>query len=109
MRQKIPGFFLLLLWIFATNGCRTATNMIPIVGPIITSVQMENALQKQKEISHIHSDITKNVDLPEWRRQRENITMAQGDRVFDKTFLAHSNFKSRIWSERPGILLLMEP
>jgi hypothetical protein len=43
-------------------------------------------LEKMQERQRLMQDVMKNPDTPEWHDQRQKIVMAQGDRVFDKSF-----------------------
>ena len=43
-------------------------------------------LQKMQERQRLMQDVMKNPDTPEWHDERQKIVMAQGDRVFDKSF-----------------------
>ena len=48
-----------------------------------SQMQSMRALQDKQ---HLMQELMKNPDLPEWHEQRQKIVMAQGDRVFDKSF-----------------------
>ena len=48
-----------------------------------SQMQSMRALQDKQ---HLMQELMKNPDLTEWHEQRQKIVMAQGDRVFDKSF-----------------------
>jgi hypothetical protein len=52
------------------------------VNPMYARPDMNAIRQKQQ----LMQDLTSNPDLPSWHDERQKLTMAQGDRVFDKPF-----------------------
>ncbi len=48
--------------------------------------QQTQGLQAMQQKQRLMQEVMKNPDITEWHDQRQKIVMAQGDRVFDKSF-----------------------
>jgi hypothetical protein len=73
----------LLLISLLTTGC-----MAPMMGPQsrdMGSMQMPDMDRMDKK-NELMQKIMSNPQVPEWHEQREKLTLAMGDKVFDKDF-----------------------
>ena len=58
-------------------------NSCDVYTPLITPLPDTSRMLRQSELMQ---KLMKEPDTPQWYRQREDITLAMGDRVFDKNF-----------------------
>jgi len=82
MTQKIFLFAMMVAIVVALGGCAQAKYAIPVVG---TGLAMKDASDQRRAVQ-LQQKMMAEPDLPEWQQAREKITLAMGDRTYDRPF-----------------------